>query len=109
MVSNTDVRILRPPYPTIVETVKDHLTTLRNVGAPLSMVAVRAIIVATIQKDKPKLFEKTFRDGSTFRVSDTYCRKFLHDTLQWSEQKATKAAQKQPNDWEDVCERAFLR
>jgi DDE superfamily endonuclease len=73
------------------------------------MVAVRAIIVATIQKDKPELFNQTFRDGSTFSVSDSYCRKFLHGTMQWSERKATKAAQKLPNDWEDVCERAFLR
>ena len=92
-----------------METIQNHLLTLRIAGAPLSLIAVRAIIVATIQKDKPELFEQTFRDGSTFRVSDNYCRRFLHGTMQWSEQKATKAAQKQPDNWEDVCECAFLR
>lgn len=73
------------------------------------MVTVRAIIVAAIQNNKPELFEQTFRDGSTFRVSDNYCRNFLYGTMQWSERKATKSAQKLPNNWEDVCERAFLR
>lgn len=92
-----------------MESIENHLTTLRDAGAPLSLVAVRAIIIAAIQKDKPELFEQTFRDGSTFCVSDTYCRKFLRGTMQWSERKATKAAQKLPSDWEDVCERAFLR
>jgi hypothetical protein len=97
------------PYPEIVETIKCHLVTLRDAGAPLSLVAVRAIIVATVQKYQPELFQQTFKDGSTFRVSDTYCRNFLHGTMKWSERKATKAAQKRPNNWEDVCERAFLR
>lgn len=92
-----------------MEAIQNHLVTLRNAGAPLSLVAVRAIIVAAIQKDEPDLFGRTFRDGSTFRVSDSYCRKFLHGIMQWSERKATKAAQKLPDNWEDVCERAFLR
>lgn len=92
-----------------MKTIENHLVTLRSAGAPLSLVAVRAIIIATIQKDRPELFEQRFRDGSTFSVSDSYCRKFLHSTMQWSERKATKAAQKLPNNWEDVCEHAFLR
>lgn len=29
--------------------------------------------------------------------------------MRWSERKATRAAQKLPCDWEDQCERAFLR
>ncbi|EEB96328.1 hypothetical protein MPER_04553 [Moniliophthora perniciosa FA553] len=29
--------------------------------------------------------------------------------MSWSERKATKAAQKLPDNWEDVCEKAFLR
>lgn len=92
-----------------MEAIQNHLVTLRDAGAPLSLVAVRAIIVAAIQRDQPELFERTFRDGSTFRVSDAYCRKFLHCTMQWTERKATKAAQKLPDNWEDVCEQAFLR
>ena len=92
-----------------METIQNHLITLRNAGAPLSLVAVRAIIVAAIQKERPELFERTLRDGSTFHVSNSYCREFLYGTMQWSERKATKAAQKLPDNWEDVCERAFLR
>jgi len=89
--------------------IKNHLVTLCSAGASLSLVAVQAIIIATVQNNKPELFKKTFRDGSTFSVSDSYCRKFLHGTMQWSEQKATKAAQKLPKDWENVCECMFLR
>ena len=92
-----------------MEAIENHLATLCSAAAPLSLVAVRAIIIASIQKDKPELFEQTFRDGSTFRVSNSYCRKFLHGTMQWSERKGMKAAQKLPNNWEDVCEHAFLR
>jgi hypothetical protein len=92
-----------------VETIQNHLLTLRIAGASLSLVGCSSNHLAAIQKDKPELFEQTFRDGSTFRVFDSYCCRFLHGTMQWSERKATKAAQKQPDNWEDVCERAFLR
>jgi hypothetical protein len=92
-----------------VKAIKSHLVTLHSTGAPLSLVAVQAIIIAAIQKDKPELFETTFRDGSTFSVSNSYCQKFLHGTMQWSERKATKAAQKLPNNWKDVYECTFLQ
>jgi hypothetical protein len=33
----------------------------------------------------------------------------LHGTLLWSERRATRAAQKLPEDWEQLCEHVFLR
>jgi hypothetical protein len=49
------------------------------------------------------------RDGSCFRCSDSFLRNWLHETMNWSERKATRAAHKLPEDWEDICEKSFLR
>jgi hypothetical protein len=78
------------------------------VAAPITLVTVRGIVVATILKMAPEIFERQARDGTTFRVSDSYLRLWLYGTLQWSERKATRAAQKLPNDWEQLCERSFF-
>jgi hypothetical protein len=55
------------------------------------------------------MLQRKFRDGSTFRASDSFVRKWLHEAMRWSRRKATRAAQKLPVDWEDQCERAALR
>jgi hypothetical protein len=57
----------------------------------------------------PKVFEKRTKDGSSFRCSDSYLRHWLHGTLLWSERRATRAAQKIPDDWEQLCLDSFLR
>lgn len=66
-------------------------------------------MVATIMSSAPEILEQKFKDGSTFRASESFMRKWLHDTLNWSRRKGTQAAHKLPNDWEDQCERSFLR
>ncbi|KAJ7050612.1 hypothetical protein C8F01DRAFT_1344185 [Mycena amicta] len=96
-------------YPEITEMVSSTLTRLRQSGAPLTVITVRAIIIATIQKSAPEIFDKTYRDNSKFHASDSFCREFLRTEMRWSERHSTKAAQKLPTDWEDQCERAALR
>jgi hypothetical protein len=66
-------------------------------------------MLATILTRVPEVFEKKFRDGSTFRASDTFMRRWLHETMKWSQRKATQAAQKKPLDWENQCEKSFFR
>jgi hypothetical protein len=56
-----------------------------------------------------QIFEREGRDGSHFRCSDSFLHGWLHGTLKWSERKATRAAQKVPDNWEELCERAFFR
>jgi hypothetical protein len=73
------------------------------------LATVRCIIIALITEQAPELFEHHFKDGSTFRVSDSFCKKFLDRSLALTMRKATKAAQKLPADAEDQCENAFLR
>ncbi|KAJ7196687.1 hypothetical protein GGX14DRAFT_672342 [Mycena pura] len=96
-------------YPELVEAITERLTRLREAAAPLNLVAVRAILVAMINKEAPEIFDRRYADGSYFKVSDSFCRTFLRKALGWSERKATKAAQKLPRNWEDQCERAILR
>lgn len=86
-----------------------RLEQLRDSGAPLSLVTIRGIIVAVILRMAPEIFEKKGKDGSVFRCSDSWVRRWLHRTLNWSERKATRAAHKLPRDWEDQCEKSFLR
>ncbi|KIM89788.1 hypothetical protein PILCRDRAFT_94971 [Piloderma croceum F 1598] len=56
----------------------------------------------------PEIFEKKAADGSTFRCSDSFLRQWLHGTLLWSERRATRAAQKLPDNWEDLCKCSFF-
>jgi hypothetical protein len=92
-----------------VQSVKTILTSIRSTGAKVTVVTARGILVATILKNAPEILEATFRDGSTFRASESFVRKWLHDTMKWSRRKGTQASQKRPINWEDQCERSFLR
>lgn len=81
---------------------------LRGAGAPLTVVSVRAVLVAKILDLKPEILQHQFKDGSFFCVSDSFVEKWMHDALHWSRRKATRAAHKLPVDWEAQCEHAFL-
>ncbi|KAJ7310789.1 hypothetical protein DFH08DRAFT_628883, partial [Mycena albidolilacea] len=83
-------------HPDVVEEITAQLADLRGAGAPLSIATVRCVIIAIIRDRAPEVFDHRFKDGSSFRVSDSFCRSFLDRTLAWSLRKGTKAAQKLP-------------
>jgi hypothetical protein len=58
---------------------------------------------------EPSILQRQFPDGSTFRASDSFVRSWLHRTMSWTRRKATRAAQKLPEDWEDKCEQSAQR
>lgn len=62
-----------------------------------------------IIRDAPEILTENFADGSKFRASESFVRKWLRDTLGYSRRKSTQAAQKLPSNWEDQCERAAIR
>lgn len=70
---------------------------------------VHAIVVAVATKIAPQIFEQKYKDNSKFQCSDAFVRKLLHETLHWLERRVTRAAQKIPENWEDLCEQAVLR
>jgi hypothetical protein len=57
----------------------------------------------------PQLLTATAKDGSVFKCSDTFVRKFLYEHLRYVPRAATRAAQKVPLDWEAQCMKALLR
>lgn len=57
----------------------------------------------------PELLEIKAKDGSCFRCSESFLRKWLHDTVRWSPRKPTKAGHKLPVDWEALCSKAFYQ
>ena len=100
---------LQAKYPDVVSSAKETLKILRQNGAQITVVTARGILLATIISSSPEILETRFSDGSTFRASESFIRKWLHDALGWSRRKATQAAQKVPEDADDQCERSFLR
>lgn len=92
-----------------MKSAKELLTSIRSTGAKVTVITARGILIATILKIAPEILEAHFPDGSTFRASDSFVRKWLHDTMKWSPRKGTQASQKRSIDWEDQCERSFLR
>jgi hypothetical protein len=66
-------------------------------------------MLAIIISNAPELLEKKFADGSTFHASDSFVRKWLHEEMHWSKRKGTQAAHHLPENWEDICDKSFLR
>ncbi|KAF7328312.1 DDE superfamily endonuclease [Mycena sanguinolenta] len=97
------------PYPETCKKINDHLTSLRAAGVTLTLLTIRGIMVSHIEHDAPEVFERTMGDGSHFRCSESFVRRYLRNTLGWSGRRATKAAQKLPANHEKLLEEAFFR
>ena len=98
---------IQAQFPTVEKAIINRLNALRDGSVPLTLVTVRGIVVATLISMAPEVFEIKAPDGSTFRCSDSFLRQWLHNTMGWSERKATRAAQKIPDSWEDICTKAI--
>jgi hypothetical protein len=66
-------------------------------------------MVAIIEDRAPEVFKHKQKNGTRFKCSDNFLRKFLHNVLWWSERRATKAAQKMPPNLDEILTIAFLR
>lgn len=101
--------LLQTHFPAVEKAIIDRLNALRGGSVPLTLVTIRGISIAMLINMAPEIFDIKASDGSSFRCSDTFLREWLHNTMGWSERKATRAAQKLPDNWEDVCEKAIIR
>ncbi|KAF7371817.1 DDE-1 domain-containing protein [Mycena venus] len=79
-------------YPDLCKKICRHLERLRAVGIALTLTTIRAVMVASIKRDQPHIFERVAIDGSQFRCSDSFVRKFLRNMMDWSKRRATHAA-----------------
>jgi hypothetical protein len=109
MSPNSNLLHIKAAYPDVVNAIKQRLESLREASAPVTLVTVRATAVAVILNMAPEIFEKEAKDGSKFQCSDSFLQGWLHGTMLWSEQHATRAAHKLPDDWEGLCLCSFLR
>jgi hypothetical protein len=75
----------------------------------LTLASIHGIMVAMITHQAGDVFSKVRPDGSQFRCSQSFVRKYLRNQLGWTLRRATKAAQKVPADHERVLMEAFLR
>ncbi|KAF4617264.1 hypothetical protein D9613_005664 [Agrocybe pediades] len=96
-------------HPDVAKAIEGRLLSLQKANAPITVVTIRGIILATITTMKPEMLEARFSDGSTFKASDSFVRAWVKHQLNWVQRKATRAAQKIPDNWEDLCERSTIR
>lgn len=68
------------------------------------------IMIGFIEHEAPHLFQQPMsKDGTRFKCSESFVRKYLKNVMGWSERQATQAAQKLPPNHEKVLTEAFLR
>jgi hypothetical protein len=70
---------------------------------------MRGLLLGFIEHLAPELLTAVARDGSVFKASESFMRRFLYQELRWVPRIVTRAAQKVPVDAEDQCYRSFLR
>ncbi|KAG6823665.1 hypothetical protein H0H92_009493, partial [Tricholoma furcatifolium] len=95
-------------HPNVKKIINNQLRLFREAKMALTLVTIRGIIVAVIQKEAPDLFLRIRKDGTRFKCTDSWVRKYLHN-LGWTERRATRAAQKLPDNLEEILTRAYLR
>ena len=103
---NNKSKLKASVIPALVEAIQTHLASLRDAGAPLTLIHIRAIITSHIQQIAPQLLNES---NSKFKCSDTFVHSFIRAVLNWVPRAPTKAARKQPLDWEDHCRDACYR
>jgi hypothetical protein len=96
--------------PILVAAILNQLRLIRLAGAPLSVFLIRGLILGHIRHRCPELLEARLKcDGSLFKCSESFVRKFIHEHLNWTPRAATRAAQKLPHDALLQCYRTFMR
>lgn len=96
-------------YPEVTKTIIEDLRALRAVGVALDTMRCRGVIIARITVSCPEIFEATAKDGSKFRCTESWVKKFVHRTLNWTFRRATRAAQKTPSNADQLCLDQFYR
>ena len=95
-------------HPEVVKYAAKLVRDVRATSTIITSVTVHGILLATIIKQAPDILTKTFHDGSSFCASESFVWKWLRNTLGYSRQKGTQAAQKLPIGWEDQCKSACI-
>lgn len=102
--------LLQDQRPDLIVKIVTQIRSLRAAGVRINVVTARVVILAHIRLDAPDLLStRSSSDGSVFKCSDAFIRKFLYVHLRYVPRAGTRAAQKLPADHEDQCRKSFLR
>ncbi|KAG2748079.1 hypothetical protein P692DRAFT_20691496, partial [Suillus brevipes Sb2] len=71
-------------YLDVEKAIIKHLEVLHDNGAVLTVITIRAIMIAMISDLAPEIFDHRAKDGSQFQCSDTFVQCWLHNILHWS-------------------------
>lgn len=90
-------------YPNVTKAIIEDLRALCTVGVALDTMCCCGIIIACLTVSCPEISEATAKDSSSFRCSESWVKKFVHQNLNWSFHHATHAAQKTPSNANQLC------
>lgn len=93
----------------VMDTIKRILEEMRTAQITLDLVAIRGIMVGCITHLALEIFEHKSKNGTRFRCSETFVRRFLKHDMRWSLQRCTRAAHKIPKNVDQVLWKMFLR
>jgi hypothetical protein len=97
-------------YPQAFDTILSTLKGMRDVNQPMDANVAQTMILGIVQALAPELLlKRTGRGGKLFQVSKRFSRKFLNRYLGWTWRRATTAANKLPEDWEQQGDEMAFR
>ena len=70
---------------------------------------IQALLIAHLEHSAPVIFTMPAADGSFFRCSEIFVRKFVQCALGWTIRRSTRAGQKLPTNVDEILRKAFLR
>ncbi|KAJ3765171.1 hypothetical protein FB446DRAFT_795322 [Lentinula raphanica] len=74
--------LLEGLYPDLRKKIDTRLENLRTAGIALTLLTIRGIMVACIQHDAPHLFMNRMPNGSRFKCSEAFVKKYLYQLHQ---------------------------
>jgi hypothetical protein len=97
-------------HPQAFDTILSTLKGMWDVGQPMDANVAQTVILGIVQALVPELLlKRTGKGGKLFQVSKRFSRKFLNRYLGWTWKKATTAASKLPEDWEQQGDEMAFR
>jgi hypothetical protein len=96
-------------YPEVTEMIIQTLTDLRNCSIALTLITIRGLMIAQLEFSAPLIFKTPSPDGTLFRCSEDFVRKFLKRSMGWTIRRSTRAGGKIPSDSGVILRKAFLR
>ncbi|KAF8196183.1 hypothetical protein BJ912DRAFT_1056612 [Pholiota molesta] len=96
-------------YPEVTTIILKSLRDLRVASVALTLTTIRGIIIGHLQHHVPEIFTTPAKDGTFFRASEEFVRKFVRRALGWSLRRSTRAGGKIPSDFQSHLQKAFIR